>query len=93
MMPNGECYSDTKIMKSLKRQVGEPGGIGCTMEDGPEGRGIPVVGKGRDLFRSRNYGRCVRLKSLSTTQRRRILERIIRDHVLTVYRAGRVGPI
>ena len=93
MMPNGECYSNTKIMKSLKRSANAPDEIGCTLETGPPGKGIWVSGKGRDLRIGRNYGRCVRLSSLSDTQRRRIFERRMRDHILTAYRAGRVGPI
>lgn len=93
-MPNGSCYSDRRILKALTAEVsGNPGGYSCTPETGPLKPGISVVGKGRNLYASRHgYGRCVHLKDLKPAQRMRILERIIKDRILTSHRAGKVSP-
>jgi hypothetical protein len=92
LMPNGSCMSDAAVKKYLLGVAAVPGGYSCIPDSGPTRRGLSVVGKGADMMASRHgYGRCVHVAELSSLQRKRIADRIIKDRLLSSNRAGRIA--
>jgi hypothetical protein len=93
MLQDGQCWSDKKMTKELRNLVAKGGQNTCTTVSGRIENGLRIAGKGSSVMLSRSYGRCVRIGSLSKTEKKSLLNRIIKDHMITSWRAGRVGPI